>query len=215
MRVTPAVLPPTLPPVLSRIFGLAPCFAAAFLLAGCAGSSILGEGASAAQAISAPVVPNSGAQTTSVTPLQKFLWVFSPYRPMIQQGNFISQEMLVQLKEGMTRDQVRFVLGTPLLTDIFHANRWDYPFRLARGDGEVTSSRVVVYFEDGKVARFEGGNLPTEKEYIARIAGAAPVLSQSEAAAVAEIETVKTPPPVAAPASTPTATPAAPATPSQ
>ena len=127
----------------------------------------------AADADKSAAVANAGAQTTTVTQLQKFFWVFSPYRPDIQQGNFVSQEMLNQLKEGMTKDQVRFVLGTPLLTDIFHAERWDYPFRLARGNGELTTSRVTVYFKDDKVAKFDGGNLPTEKEYIARIAGPA------------------------------------------
>lgn len=115
--------------------------------------------------------PDAGAQTVQASKLQKFLWVFSPYRPDIQQGNFISQEMLTQLKVGQTREQVKFLLGTPLLTDVFHADRWDFPFYLARGDGELTSSRVTVYFKDNKVEKFDGGNLPTEKEYIARIAG--------------------------------------------
>ena len=119
-----------------------------------------------------PVTPDAGAQTSTVTPLQKFLWVFSPYRPDIQQGNFVSQEMLSQLKVGQTRDQVKFILGTPLLTDVFHADRWDYPFYLARGNGELTSARVTVFFKDNVVTKFDGGNLPTEKEYIARIAGA-------------------------------------------
>jgi outer membrane protein assembly factor BamE len=68
---------------------------------------------------------------------------------------------------------VRFLLGTPLLMDMFHADRWDYPFYLARGNGELTTSRVTVYFKDDVVERFEGGNLPTEREYIARIAGPA------------------------------------------
>ncbi|MFC5480486.1 outer membrane protein assembly factor BamE [Massilia suwonensis] len=116
---------------------------------------------------------NAGAQTTEGTRLQKFLWIFSPYRPDIQQGNFVSQEMLNQLKVGQTREQVRFLLGTPLLTDMFHADRWDYPFYLARGNGELTTSRVTVYFKDDVVERFDGGNLPTEREYIARIAGPA------------------------------------------
>ena len=116
---------------------------------------------------------NAGAQTKTATRLQKFLWVFSPYRPDIQQGNFVSQEMLAQLKVGKTREEVRFIFGTPLLSDIFHAERWDYPFYLARGDGELTSSRVSIYFKDDKVVKFDGGNLPTEKEYIARIAGPA------------------------------------------
>jgi outer membrane protein assembly factor BamE len=123
--------------------------------------------------VPASVNPDAGAQTVSASKLQKFLWVFSPYRPDIQQGNFISQEMLTQLKVGQTREQVKFLLGTPLLTDVFHADRWDFPFYLARGDGELTTSRVTVYFKDNKVEKFDGGNLPSEKEYIARIAGPA------------------------------------------
>lgn len=119
----------------------------------------------------AAAVANAGAQTTQVTKLQKFLWIFSPYRPDIQQGNFVSREMLSQLKVGQTRDQVRFILGTPLLTDAFHADRWDYPFYLARGNGELTTSRVTVFFKNDVVERFEGGNLPSEREYIDRIAG--------------------------------------------
>jgi outer membrane protein assembly factor BamE len=125
----------------------------------------------AADAEKSAAMANAGAQTTKVTKLQKFLWVFSPYRPDIQQGNFVSNEMLAQVKPGQTRDQVKFILGTPLLTDIFHKDRWDYPFYLARGNGEVTSSRVTVYFKDDKVDHFDGGNLPSEREYIKLIAG--------------------------------------------
>ena len=155
---------------------------AALLMSGCASwrnqtrpaaPASSAPAAVAADADKAAAMANSGAQTTRVTKLQKFLWVFSPYRPDIQQGNFVSQEMLTQLKVGQTREQVRFLLGTPLLTDIFHADRWDYPFYLARGNGELTTSRVTVYFKDDVVQRFDGGNLPTEREYIARIAGPA------------------------------------------
>lgn len=172
--------------VLHRFPSRAPAAAllcAALALGGCTTTlhSIIAPAAPVSTAPSAVVadadksaaIANAGAQTTSVTQLQKFFWIFSPYRPDIQQGNFVSQEMLTQLKEGMTKDQVRFVLGTPLLQDIFHGERWDYPFRLARGNGELTTSRVTVYFKDDKVAKFDGGNLPTEKEYIARIAGPA------------------------------------------
>ena len=140
----------------------------------------------------APSNAAAGAQTSTVTPLQKFLWVFSPYRPDIQQGNFVSQEMLAQLKVGQTREQVKFILGTPLLTDVFHADRWDYPFYLARGNGELTSARVSVFFKENAVERFEGGNLPTEKEYIARIAGPAKIqakdLPKKEEAGAAAIK---------------------------
>jgi len=116
---------------------------------------------------------DAGAQTTRVTKLQKFLWVFTPYRPDVQQGNFVSQEMLDQVKVGQTRDQIMFILGTPLLQDLFHKDRWEYPFYLARGNGELTTSRVTLYFKDDKLDHFDGGHLPSEREYISRIAGPA------------------------------------------
>lgn len=122
----------------------------------------------------------SGVTTTGPTGVQRFLGVLSPYRIDIQQGNFISREMVSQLKESMqrkeavSREQVRFVLGTPLLTDIFHADRWDYVFRLKKSTGEVISSHVTVFFKDNRLVNIEGGTLPTEKEYLAFIAGAAP-----------------------------------------
>jgi outer membrane protein assembly factor BamE len=157
---------------------------AALLMSGCASwrnqtraaaPESTAPAAVAADAGKATAMANAGAQTTRVTKLQKFLWIFSPYRPDIQQGNFVSQEMLTQLKVGQTREQVRFILGSPLLTDLFHADRWDYPFYLARGNGELTTSRVTVFFKDNVVERFDGANLPTEREYIARIAGPSPV----------------------------------------
>jgi outer membrane protein assembly factor BamE len=157
---------------------LAASFACTLMLTGCA--AWRGEPAApgnttpaavAADAEKSAAMANAGAQTTKVTKLQKFLWFFSPYRPDIQQGNFVSKEMLAQVKPGQTRDQVKFILGTPLLTDIFHKDRWDYPFYLARGNGEVTSSRVTIYFKDDKVDHFDGGNLPSEREYIQLIAG--------------------------------------------
>jgi outer membrane protein assembly factor BamE len=136
--------------------------------------------ATAADAQKAAAAANAGAQTVQATKLQKFFWIFSPYRPDIQQGNFVSQEMLNQLKVGQTRDQVRFILGSPLLTDVFHDDRWDFPFYLARGNGELTTSRVTVFFKDDKVERFEGGNLPTEREYIDRIAGPSKVSTKAK-----------------------------------
>jgi|GEM_PF-426486 len=114
---------------------------------------------------------DSGVHTSYT---RRFLGIFSPYRVDVQQGNFVSQEMLSQLKEGMTQEQVQFALGTPLLHDIFHADRWDYLFRLQRRNGEVTTSRVSVFFKNKRLVRYQGGNLPSEQEYLAQIAGTAP-----------------------------------------
>ena len=185
MRVTSAVLSP----FTRRAPLVAAALCAVLTLSGCAAwrnqtrpaaPVSTAPAALAADAEKSAATANAGAQTSTVTKLQKFLWVLSPYRPDIQQGNFISQEMLAQLKVGQTREQVKFILGTPLLTDVFHAQRWDYPFYLARGNGELTTRRVTLYFKDDKLERFEGGHLPSEREYIARIAGPAKVVAVKE-----------------------------------
>jgi outer membrane protein assembly factor BamE len=83
--------------------------------------------------------------------------VFSVYKMEVQQGNYLTQEMVSQLQAGMTRDQVRFVLGTPLLTDIFHDNRWDYVYRRQRANSrEVEERRLSVFFENDRLVRVEG-----------------------------------------------------------
>src|SRR6188508_3298035 len=76
----------------------------------------------------------------------------TPYRIEIQQGNYISQEMVSQLKPGMTKEQVRFVLGTPMVTDIFHADRWDYVFYREMPDGKKEQRNLSVVFEKDKLA---------------------------------------------------------------
>jgi len=116
---------------------------------------------------------NLSAQTVAPVGFKKFMGIFTPYRITIQQGNFVSQEMADQVKEGMTREQVRFILGTALLTDMFHADRWDYIFRLLKPSGELITSRVTVYFDQSLVSKIERGNLPNEQEYLARITSAA------------------------------------------
>ncbi|MFZ6863434.1 outer membrane protein assembly factor BamE [Undibacterium sp. Ji67W] len=122
----------------------------------------------------------SGTQVYTPTGVKKFLGYISPYRISVQQGNFVSEEMMAQIKEGMTREQVRFVLGTALLTDMFHEDRWDYPFRLTKPKGEQVTSLVTIYFKNNTVSKFEGGNLPTEKEYLARITESALGLDKVE-----------------------------------
>jgi outer membrane protein assembly factor BamE len=87
------------------------------------------------------------------------------YKINIQQGVVVTQEMADQLKVGMTKDQVRFVLGTPILTDPFHAQRWDYPFRFQPGRGPVEARRFTVFFENDKMTGYNGDSLPTEEEF--------------------------------------------------
>jgi outer membrane protein assembly factor BamE len=80
----------------------------------------------------------------------------APYRMDIQQGNFVSQEMVAQLRRGMTREQVRYLLGTPLVTDIFHGDRWDYVYLLDRPGRPAEKRRLAVFFEEDKLVRVDG-----------------------------------------------------------
>lgn len=89
--------------------------------------------------------------------------VLSPYRVDVRQGNYVSQDMVARLKAGMTRDQVRFALGTPLVTDVFHADRWDYVYRFQPGRGPVQQRRLIVYFEADKLVRV-GGDVVAETD---------------------------------------------------
>jgi outer membrane protein assembly factor BamE len=78
------------------------------------------------------------------------------YRVNVQQGNFLTSETVDQLKEGMTRSQVRFLLGTPMVPDAFDKDRWDYLYVMQRGRlREPERRRLTVFFADDKVARFE------------------------------------------------------------
>ena len=90
-----------------------------------------------------------------------------PYKIDIVQGNFVSSEQLAALKEGMTRGQVKNILGTPLLTDIFHADRWDYVFTFKRQGVEPQARKVTVFFKNDVMARVEADPLPTEAEFVA------------------------------------------------
>nr|WP_114639581.1 outer membrane protein assembly factor BamE [Polynucleobacter necessarius] len=96
--------------------------------------------------------------------------IFRPYVPDVVQGNFISSEQYAKLQLGMTREQVRQILGTPLLASYFHANRWDYVFEFKRSGQRVGAERhVTVYFDGDKLVKFEGDALPTEVELVAEI----------------------------------------------
>jgi outer membrane protein assembly factor BamE len=83
---------------------------------------------------------------------------FNEYKIDVQQGNVLSQEMVAQLKPGQTKDQVRFLLGTPMIADIFHQQRWDYLYSFRNGaTGQTQSRRFSVFFgNDGLLARVDG-----------------------------------------------------------
>jgi outer membrane protein assembly factor BamE len=123
----------------------------------------------------------------------------APYKIEIQQGNFVSQEMVSQLKDGMSKDQVRQIMGTPLLIDIFHAERWDYIYSRETTEGKREKRKLVIFFEDGKLTRMDG------ELALSREAKPVPALAAAPAAAVVS----------AAPPAAPAAKTLAPATEAQ
>lgn len=84
----------------------------------------------------------------------------SPHKIDVQQGNYVTQEMVAKLKPGMSRSQVRFVLGTPLITDVFHESRWDYVYRLEKAGKLVEQRKLTVVFEGDRLLRLDGDVIP-------------------------------------------------------
>lgn len=78
------------------------------------------------------------------------------YRIDIPQGNIITQEMVDQLRPGLTKNQVIFILGTPLVRDTFHQDRWDYVYSFQPGGGERVQERLTVFFENNELTHFAG-----------------------------------------------------------
>ncbi len=90
--------------------------------------------------------------------------LLEPYRTDLPQGNYLTQQTVDQVKEGMTREQVRFVLGTPLLRHIFHPDRWDYVFRYQFPNGNAESRKVTILFRDDRVASIQTDPLPARED---------------------------------------------------
>jgi len=111
--------------------------------------------------------------------------IITPFRPEIVQGNLISKEQVDLLQAGMSRNQVRDILGTPLMASVFHTNRWDYTFTLKRPGVEEQSRRLTVYFKADVVERFDGDTMPSEAEFVSKLEsgrklGKVPLLEASE-----------------------------------
>ena len=130
----------------------------------------------------------------------------TPYRVEVVQGNFVSREQVEALRPGMTRQQVREVLGTPLLTSVFHADRWDYVFTLRRQGVEPQARKLTVYFTANVMERFEGDTMPSEAEFVATLDRSTgkrriPVLEASDAqlGRFPGTPAAATPPPLEAP----------------
>jgi outer membrane protein assembly factor BamE len=95
--------------------------------------------------------------------------IVTPYKMDIVQGNFVSKEQAAAIKPGMSRTQVRDILGTPLLTSVFHADRWDYVFTFKRQGLEPQARKVAVFFKGDALERIEADALPSEAEFVASL----------------------------------------------
>ena len=84
------------------------------------------------------------------------------YQPDTQQGNIVDQEMVNQLKTGMSKRQVRFIMGTPLLIDVFHQERWDYYFSMKKSRTPIEKQLVSLYFISGRLAAVKGDLQPND-----------------------------------------------------
>ena len=113
------------------------------------------------------------------------LGLITPYRVEVVQGNVVTHEQAAIIKPGMTRNQVREILGTPLLTDIFHSDRWDYVFTIKRQGADPQQRLVVVKFDGDALKSIEAPELPEERAFVASIdtfksTRKAPVLALSD-----------------------------------
>lgn len=95
--------------------------------------------------------------------------IITPYKVEVVQGNFVSREQVNALKAGMSRTQVRDILGTPLIADAFHQNRWDYVFTIRRQGVAPQEHKLAVYFSGDQLQRWEGDEMPTESEFVATL----------------------------------------------
>jgi outer membrane protein assembly factor BamE len=104
---------------------------------------------------------------------QNLLGLVTPYRIEIVQGNVVTREQAAAIQPGMSRAQVRDILGSPLLTDVFHADRWDYIFTIRRTGAEPQRRSVTAYFEGERLQRLDAAqDLPSEQEFVSSISTA-------------------------------------------
>ena len=108
---------------------------------------------------------------------RNFVGSLAPYKMEVVQGNFISKEQVEALKPGMAREQVKDILGTSLLQDVFHADRWDYVFTMRRQGTEPQARKFTVYFNGDVMDHVEGDAMPSESEFVGLLAKSRPVKS--------------------------------------
>jgi len=100
---------------------------------------------------------------------QRVAGLVTPYKVEVVQGNFVSKEQVEAMKPGMSRQQVRDILGTPLLTSVFHANRWDYVFTLKRQGVNAQERKLAVFFKGDLMEKVEGDAMSSEADFVATL----------------------------------------------
>jgi outer membrane protein assembly factor BamE len=139
------------------------------------------------------------------------LGLISPHRIDIQQGNVVTQEQLARVKPGMNRLQVRDALGSPLLTDAFHPDRWDYIFTLRQSGKPLQRRNVVLVFSGDVLKSIEAPELPTDREFIDSIARSGRMVAAADLELSPEqLKNLPIPAKTAAPPPVDTSTPATP-----
>ena len=132
-----------------------------------------------------PLALLSACGNVSLSNPETLFGLLQPYKVDVVQGNVVTQEVMAQIQPGLGRMQVKEILGTPLLADPFHADRWDYVFTIRR-QGVADQKRLVsVFFKNDAVDRFDTEPLPSEREFVASIdkplpASAKPVVDLNE-----------------------------------
>jgi len=100
---------------------------------------------------------------------RKFADAITPYKVEVVQGNVVTKEQVEALQQGMSRQQVKDLLGTPLLISVFHSNRWDYVFTIKRPGVPEQTRKFSVFFQGDALDRYEGDEMPSEDEFVASL----------------------------------------------
>lgn len=116
--------------------------------------------------LAAIVMATAGAGCASLQSSDNVLGLITPYRIEVVQGNVLTREQVALVRPGMSRTQVREALGSPLLTDIFHADRWDYVFTIKRQGAKPQRRSVVAMFEGDRLKSLDAADLPSEEDFV-------------------------------------------------
>lgn len=138
-------------------------------------------------ACGAPAEPGSG-----------FWSAVTPYKVEVVQGNAVTREQAALVKPGLSRTEVRAILGSPLLTDVFHTDRWDYVFSIRRQGAAPQQRLVTVRFQGDRVSAFEAADLPSESDFVTSIAATRPVKEPKLEMTPDELKALPVPAPAAA-----------------